>query len=64
MAVRPVGATYTRFMGLSIDDKPMDVSDGAEFRTMDTGERWDFFDGVWILDRGTAALPPRILAVD
>ncbi len=60
MAVRTIGAMYTRFIGLSTDDKPMDVSDGAEFLSINTGERWDFFDGVWILNLATAALPQRI----
>ena len=63
MTVRAVGATHHRFMGLTTDDKPVDVNDGAEFKTMDTGEKWVFFDGVWILDPTTTALPQRILGV-
>lgn len=61
MAVRSVGATYTRFIGLSADEKPMDVENGAEYLVADTGERWDFFDGMWILNMLTAALPARVL---
>jgi len=57
MAVLSVGSTYKYFLGLSTDTKPTDAADAAEYRAMDTGEVWTFFDNMWVLNLETAALP-------
>lgn len=62
MPVYSVGAMHTRFIGLSSDEKPMDVEEGTQYLTANTGEKWFFFDGMWVLQRQTAAIPLRILA--
>ena len=40
------------FQGLSTDDKPMSVLDGASFRVIDTGEMYRYHDFMWELDLG------------
>lgn len=50
MAVTSVGGTYFHLQGLSTDDKPLDVQDGATFLIIDTGEMYVFHDGMWEQD--------------
>lgn len=47
MAIGAIGGTYFKFQGLSTDDKPMDVQEGARFHAVDTGEEYVFHDGMW-----------------
>lgn len=50
MAVTAAGGTYYHLQGLSTDDKPLDVQDGATFHVIDTGEMYVFHDGMWEVD--------------
>jgi len=61
MAVKAVGSTRFKFLGLSTDTKPTDAPNGATFKSMDTGEVWLYFDGMWIMEMETAAIPQRVL---
>ena len=47
MAILSVGASNFKLQGLSTDDKPMDVDNGAELHIIDTGEKYVFHDGMW-----------------
>ena len=39
----------TQWTGLSTDDKPKTVN-GASWTSLDTGERWYFYEGMWVID--------------
>lgn len=49
--VTSVGGANLHFQGLSSDNKPMDVLDGATFHIIDTGEVYVFHDGMWESDK-------------
>lgn len=54
-------ATIQRFQGLSTDAKPTDPPEGSTFHSVDTGEQWVFYNGMWELDlRLIAALQDAI----
>lgn len=45
------------FIGLSTDTKPTSVPDGSTYHSVDTGDQWIFFNGMWERDlRLTRAL--------
>lgn len=50
MAVKMIGSTRFKFVGLSSDEKPVDVPTGAQFFASDTGEQWFFVGDEWALD--------------
>lgn len=50
MAISLSDATGKHLMGLSSDDKPMNVDEGTEIRIIDTGEEYIFYGGMWELD--------------
>jgi len=57
MSVKTVGSTNFKLQGLSTDDKPTDVENGATYHAIDTGEEYVFHDGTWEQDlRRIAAL--------
>jgi len=50
MTVNAVGANNNKFIGHSSDEKPMDVSEGAELHIIDTGEEYIFHNNMWVQD--------------
>ena len=42
MTVTAAGGTYYHLQGLSTDEKPLDVQDGATFHVIDTGALFFF----------------------
>ena len=56
---RPSGYDSPRassFAGLSVDDKPLDVENGSEFKEIDTGRifRYDKENNLWIEQKSTS----------
>lgn len=52
-----VDIVTNEYIGLSSDDKPMNVAEGSTFHSVDTGECWIYHDLMWEFDlRLTTAL--------
>ncbi len=54
MAVLVEVGKITKYIGLSTDDKPMNVAEGSTFHSVDTGEHWIFHDLMWEINYTSA----------
>lgn len=50
MTILSAGASNFKLQGLSTDEKPMDVQNGATLHIVDTGAQYVFHDGGWVED--------------
>ena len=50
MTVLIRGGEAKEYIGLSSDDKPMNVAEGSTYHSVDTGEHWVFHDFMWEID--------------
>ena len=50
MTVLLRGGEAKEYIGLSSDDKPMNVAEGSTYHSVDTGEHWVFHDLMWEMD--------------
>lgn len=39
-----------QYIGLSTETKPVTCNEGSTYHSIDTGEEWIFYDGMWELD--------------
>lgn len=48
------------FTGLSTDDKPQFAGQGAIYHSVDTGEKWVYNEGMWVLDLNSRKLTQSV----
>ena len=45
-----LGNLTNKYLGLSTDEKPLNVKEGSTYHSVDTGEHWVFHDKLWETD--------------
>jgi len=45
-----VANKMNKYIGLSTDEKPLNVREGSTYHSVDTGEHWIFHDKLWETD--------------